>query len=503
MSPLRRRVIAALAPCLVLGPGCHEVHFDDHVAPGQIDVYDDLFAVSMPSEQRAVAVGYRGAVYVSENGGDSWEKRRVSWGERKSRTDPLLYSASLADPERGWLAGQLGTVLRTKDGGKTWEPQANAKMAEGFHLFSIHAIDANTAWAVGEWGTRILTEDGGASWQDQSLTITIEHPQYVWLSPPEQEKVRNGEKVFEDVSLNDVYCRPPPSTRCWVVGEFGYIFWSDDRGHNWHPAKIAGGAAFDPVYFAYDTSEISDADGERLKAFIEQILDQSHLNVLIEAFANEKEIKQYASGDDPSTLFDILEARTAGVRAVIEETGILSDRLRLRGTPPWDYEDFLDDDPQFLERYLDGRRAERPMVTVQIAQNPYLFQVRFKDDQNGIITGLGGVVLTSDDGGQTWFYGQSGTRQALYTVATPDGRAIAAGEKGLVRVSEDGGRSWKPIGSGFPEIFTFMRQISFAPASSTGLIVGQRGLVLRTRDAGLSWEQVLPPPKKAEVAAAD
>jgi photosystem II stability/assembly factor-like uncharacterized protein len=498
MSPLRRSALAAAV--LGLGLGCHDTHFDDTIQPGQIDVYDDLFSLTMPTEQRAIAVGYRGAVYVTENGGDAWEKRPVNWGERKSRAAPLLYGASLADPERGWLVGQLGTVLRTKDGGKTWEPQANTKVDEGFHLFAVQAIDANTSWAVGEFGTRILTEDGGASWQDHSLTITIDHPQYVWLSPPEQEKVRNGEKVFEDVSLNDVHCRPLPSTRCWIVGEFGYIFWSDDGGHHWTPAEIVGGASIEPIYFEFDKSEIADADAERLKAFVQGILEQSHLNVLIEAFANEKEMKQYASGDDPTTLFDILEARTSSVRAVIEETGILSDRLRLRGTPPWDYEDYLDDDPQFLTRYLDSRSSQRPMVSVRIAQNPYLFQVRFRDDQNGIITGLGGVVLTSEDGGRTWRYGNSGTRQALYTLATPDGRAIAAGEKGLVRVSEDGGRSWNPISSGFPEIFTFMRQIAFAPGTKTGMIVGQRGLVLRSKDSGATWEQVLPPAKKVDLA---
>jgi photosystem II stability/assembly factor-like uncharacterized protein len=497
-----RRLLPVSLVGLALAIGCHDVHFDDHLTPGQIDIYDDLFGVAVASEQRAIAVGYRGAVYATEDGGDTWSKRAIHWGENAPKTAPPLYSVSMADPERGWAVGQLGTVLRTKDGGKTWEPQPNAKMAEGFHLFSVHAVDANTAWAVGEWGTRIVTEDGGASWEDRSLTITIDHPQYVWLSPPEQEKVRSGEKVFEDVSLNDVYCRPVPSQRCWAVGEFGYIFRSDDRGHNWTPAQILGGAAFDPVYFEFDKSEVSEADAARLKAFIEDILDESHLNVLIEAFGDPKEVATYGKEDDPTTLFDILEARTSGVRSVIEETGILSDRMRLRGTPPWDYEDYLEDDPEFLRRYLDGRRADRPMVTVRIAQNPYLFQVRFADEDHGIITGLGGVVLLSDDGGATWRYGKSGVKQALYTLAPSDGRAIAVGEKGLVRLSTDGGQTWGPLDGGFPEIFTFMRDIRFDPSGKLGLIVGQRGLVLRSRDAGSTWAQVLPPPKR-EVAAAE
>jgi photosystem II stability/assembly factor-like uncharacterized protein len=142
------------------------------------------------------------------------------------------------------------------------------------------------------------------------------------------------------------------------------------------------------------------------------------------------------------------------------------------------------------------------MVTVRIAQNPYLFQVRFRDDDHGIITGLGGVVLVSDDGGATWRYGRSGVKQALYTMAPADGRAIAVGEKGLVRVSTDDGLTWAPLGNGFPEIFTFMRDIGFDPSRKLGLIVGQRGLILRTRDAGATWAKVLPPTRQ-EVAAAE
>ena len=42
---------------------------------------------------------------------------------------------------------------------------------------------------------------------------------------------------------------------------------------------------------------------------------------------------------------------------MIEEAGILSDRIRERGAPPWDYLDFLKDDPGFLTRYLAGRAA--------------------------------------------------------------------------------------------------------------------------------------------------
>ncbi len=487
---------------LALGIGsvaCHDVHFESHADPAEIDLYDHLFAVSVPSEKTAVAVGYRSAIYASDDGGDSWSEREIAWDGRAPAQRPLLYDVSMADEERGWIVGQLGKIVRTRDGGRTWAPQDNPKSDSGFHLFSVQALDANTAWAIGVWGSRIKTEDGGASWQDYSLTIDTTHPQYVWLSPPEQERVRAGEMVFEDVSLNDIYCRPAPSTRCWIVGEFGYIFWSDDHGKNWTPAEIVGTEKFEPITFGFDDSDISDEDAERLKKFVEAILTQEHLNILIEAYASPRELRAFVEDGDPSALFDILDSRSVGVRAIVEETGILSDRLRLRGTPPWDYEDFLEDDPTFLQRYLDGRRADESQVTIDIAQNPYLFRVRFKDDDNGIITGLGGVVLVSDDGGKTWRYGDSGTKQALYAVAPGTRPALALGEKGNARQSADGGRTWTGLEDvKVPEIFTFMRDVDFEPSGRTGMIVGQRGLVMRSTDGGAEWTKVLPKPKVAK-----
>jgi photosystem II stability/assembly factor-like uncharacterized protein len=185
---------------------------------------------------------------------------------------------------------------------------------------------------------------------------------------------------------------------------------------------------------------------------------------------------------------------------VLEDAGLLSDRIRKRGSPPWDFEDFLADDPDFLKRYLESRKGESPGIAVTVAQNPYLFSVRFGDEKDGYIAGLGGVVLVSKDGGRNWEYRETGLKQAIFSLFPVDGRVIAVGEKGFVRVSADGGKTWKRPDSGFPSIFTFMRDIWFAPDGRSGYIVGERGEVLHSNDAGATWTKVLPPPD--HVAAA-
>jgi len=475
-----------LAVAFVLAAaGCHVPDFSARHQPGEIAIYDDLYSAATPDGQHVVAVGFFGAVYVSTDGGETWS-------QQDSGTQKSLYDVSMADPRRGWAVGQRGLILHTDDGGITWKPQENSKAEQGSHLFSVHAVDANTAWAVGEWGTRLFTDDGGITWQDRSLTIDETHPRFVWLAPVEQEMVREGKNVFEDVGLNDVFCAKPPSTRCWIVGEFGYIFYSNNLGLSWERSEIIGELSMDPVEVPYDETDIGDADAERLTAFALEIADLNHLNIDVEPVALPSEVAKFGREDDPSELFEILDARTLAVREVLENAGILSDRIRVRNGPPWDFEDFLDDDPDFLRRYLDSRKSAFAGIQVRVAQNPYLFKIRFRDASNGLIAGLGGVVLKSEDGGLTWRYRKTDRKQALFSVAMSEDRAIAVGEKGLVQVSTDGGDDWQQPDRGYPTTFTFMRNVTFGPDGKTGYIVGQSGMVLKSTDAGATWQQIMP-----------
>ena len=244
--------------------------------------------------------------------------------------------------------------------------------------------------------------------------------------------------------------------------------------------------------------EIDDEARELIGEFATQIADQQHLNIAINARVSAREVKNFGKADNPFPLFEIVEARIQEVQSAIEAAGILSDRIRRRGAPPWDYEDFLADDPEFLNRYFEGRTRDTPQVEVSIAQNPYLFSVRFADPNEGYIAGLGGVVLRSSDGGRTWTYEDIGRKAAIFSVQPISAdRAIIVGERGLFRSTADGGKTWKePTADIFDDIFTFMRDVAFV--GQTGYIVGQRGMVLRTDDGGSTWTKVLPIEKPAE-----
>jgi photosystem II stability/assembly factor-like uncharacterized protein len=385
--------------------------------------------------------------------------------------------------------------MRTDDGGATWQNQSTPKDGENVHIFAVQALDVNRAWAVGEWGTRIYTADGGKTWEDRSLTINPEHPQFVWLSIPDQARVRRGEPVFEDVGLVDIYCLPSNTEMCWIIGEFAYLFRTEDGGTTWERGKILSGTEVPTVTFGYNDIRIKKEDFDRVRDFAASIVDQQHLNVAIYPFASAKEVAEFGKAEDPFPIFDIIEARTQEIVAAVEDAGVNTDRVRRRSAPPWDYEDFLEDDPAFLNRYLENITGESPHVRVEIAQNPYLFTVRFADESAGYITGLGGVVLRSDDGGRLWRYEDIGRKAALFSLQafSPD-RALVVGEKGIARLTTDGGKTWTQV-AGFPEIFTYVRDINFVPGTRLGYAVGQNGMILRSDDEGANWRKVFPKPK--------
>ena len=142
----------------------------------------------------------------------------------------------------------------------------------------------------------------------------------------------------------------------------------------WERAAIQQDIAIKPIELPYNQIEISDEDRENLQRFAKQILELPHLNVAIEPMASPQEIAEFGKESDPFPLFDILEARTQSVSAVLEDAGLLSDRIRKRGSPPWDFEDFLADDPDFLKRY-QARAVQEKVDPLGFYLPPYNYTI--------------------------------------------------------------------------------------------------------------------------------
>ena len=71
---------------------------------------------------RLVAVGERGVVVLSDDGGRTWRQASVS-------TSVTLTSVQFASLKAGWAVGHSGVVVHTEDGGETWTRQLDGRTA--------------------------------------------------------------------------------------------------------------------------------------------------------------------------------------------------------------------------------------------------------------------------------------------------------------------------------------------------------------------------------------
>jgi photosystem II stability/assembly factor-like uncharacterized protein len=121
---------------------------------------------------RLVAVGQRGHVLWSDDGGERWTQADVPVS-----TD--LTAVHFASAERGWAVGHDGVILATVDGGRSWTRQLDRRALEpqlekpgtetsapgtDLAFLDVWLDDERTGVAVGAFGLAVRTADGGRTW---------------------------------------------------------------------------------------------------------------------------------------------------------------------------------------------------------------------------------------------------------------------------------------------------------------------------------------------------
>src|SRR5699024_1438444 len=155
--------------------------------------------------ERLVAVGLRGVIVHSDDGGRHWKQAPVPVS-----TD--LTAVDFPTPKLGWAVGHEGTVLHTTDGGSHWSVQAtgwqldkrlvsyykqkaesgqkkfkrlfnNAQLVASnkpaLSLLDVWFKNARVGYIVGEFNTIFQTTDGGKTWTPWSAHT--QNPQFLHL----------------------------------------------------------------------------------------------------------------------------------------------------------------------------------------------------------------------------------------------------------------------------------------------------------------------------------
>ena len=145
-----------------------------------------------------VAVGERGHILISADGGESWQ-------QEASPTRTMLTGVYFHDRNLGWAVGHDSAILRTTDGGVTWE-LVNWTPEDEAPFFDVWFSDADNGVAIGAYGAYYETTDGGATWSSR------------WISD-------------DDWHLHKI--ARAENGRLYIAAEAGSFYRSDDNGENW------------------------------------------------------------------------------------------------------------------------------------------------------------------------------------------------------------------------------------------------------------------------------
>lgn len=154
-------------------------------------------------------------------------------------------------------------------------------------------------------------------------------------------------------------------------------------------------------------------------------------------------------------------------------------------------------------RVLDGRRlAELPVdesdgagaaddVIMMARAGDPLLDVAFVDEETGFVAGAFGLLLRTDDGGQTWRHWHlhlpNPDGNHLYAMRRIGSELYIAGERGAFYVSHDAGLHFDAATTPYQGSFF---GLNGAAGDNSILVYGLEGKAFTTRDQGHSWHAV-------------
>jgi photosystem II stability/assembly factor-like uncharacterized protein len=285
--------------------------------------------------RRLVAVGMRGLIAISDDGGKTWTQASVP-------VQSDLLALSFPTNLEGWAVGHDGVVLHSEDGGRTWSRQLDGRIAARslpaiyqrkisaggpsvqsyldqlnlnyksgptLPFVSVAFENVRTGFAVGSFGMVIATEDGGKTWQP--YLDRIDDPQFLHLN-----SIQYIEGNLYIAAEKGTVFRFDHQSRRFVAAVTGYqgsffgivgnsrvllayglrgtVYRSTDLGTTWTPATLPShgaitGAAYLPQRraFVLVTSDGEIAIGDEMgEHFQSQVVEKPTVFTAVHAMEN-------------------------------------------------------------------------------------------------------------------------------------------------------------------------------------------------------------------------
>ncbi|MGL4513871.1 MAG: YCF48-related protein [Lacipirellulaceae bacterium] len=332
-----------------------------------------LHDVEFLDAERGWAVGDRGVVLRTEDGGETWRRAETP-------VSCALHAVSFVDRQRGWVVGgetrpythvTAAVVLRTDDGGETWERVQHGplpKLTAAKFFDRQHGVAAGVGSALAPAGV-FETRDGGRSWRTfpagemrawsggDFVVDAAGEAQGIVVGPRGAVARLGGREVTPADAPGELRghhaVRWIDPQRAWLVGDGGLVRATLDGGRTWRAPPT------DPL--AQQPAEVFAAIGDWFDW---------------RAVASREAI--------------VCAVGSPGSAALVSRDGGASWSLHATG-------------------------VSAPLAAVE-----------FLDTQRGFAVGEMGTILATRNGGETWTAQRGGDRRAGVSVVTVNPASLPA-----------------------------------------------------------------------------
>lgn len=207
------------------------------------------------SGQVACAVGFRGTVLWTTDGGQTWTKKNTG-------VTVNLQDVDLLDEKTAVIVGENGTVVRTSDGGRTWRSQkllGGSLEGTPIVLLDVDFASPRTVWASGYYngyyiskGCLFKSSDGGQRWSLRLKTPINSPPLTVDFADAthgffgggfDMGRTVNGGQSWVLQHWNAGYIFGMSfvdAQRGWASGVDGSLWWTTDGAQSWNVLPQTG-----------------------------------------------------------------------------------------------------------------------------------------------------------------------------------------------------------------------------------------------------------------------
>lgn len=174
------------------------------------------------------------------DGGEHWQRTNL----RGANVDARLMRALFTRGGRGWAFGEGGAIYMTRDSGVNW---TKLQTPTHYLLLGGSFVDENTGWLVGADATILQTSDGGETWrQGRMATANVRFNATSFVNVRQGWAVGSDGVIYRTINggrswqsqnsgvtadLLDV--KFFDSAEGWVVGAEGTLLHTNDGGMHW------------------------------------------------------------------------------------------------------------------------------------------------------------------------------------------------------------------------------------------------------------------------------